>query len=181
VVNSKDDLTPSQTFEEGDPIPDISQAGAYEDPTIFSFTIDAVTGEWVMISENQPAPQRGEGLGKAVTRAELETLMKQPPAQLEEYIAIAKEFAEKHFNLSKVSGAEFDCLYFQYNSKSLNAGNDTVEILEKGTTISIKVTDDTGRAALVSINMDTNKAFALDTKDSDHIPGYNHEGIYDGV
>ncbi len=50
------------------------------------------------------------------------------------------------------------------------------KLYDAGRSITFNVTDDTGRAALVSVYMDTKQAVNLDTSGSDFIPGYSFEG-----
>jgi hypothetical protein len=133
---------------------------------LLSFRIDAKTGEWVGIGRRQPTQQRGKVV-KTVTFEDEIAMMKQPPAGLDEYIKIAKAFAQKHFTKTKVVDAEYDFQAFQTDEKTGLGDGDTRDIYEKGGLVIIAVTDDTGRVAEVRVDKDTKQAYLLDTSKSD--------------
>jgi hypothetical protein len=135
---------------------------------LFTFEIDAATGEWVSIGKKAPAQPKREGRGKTMTLEEEVALALQPPAQLDKYIISAKAFAQKHFKKTKVVGVEFMSQKFDMDKKS----NDEYVIFEKGGgSVDILVTDDTGRVAEVAVDKETKQAYALNTGWSDYVAG----------
>jgi hypothetical protein len=168
----------------------------YSVNALYSFSIDAVTGEWVSIHPwlNIPAPtDLGEGKTYTLSPVEFEALQHEAPANVEEYAAVAREFAQKHFKHSTVVSVEFV-------RRSVNQGGVTREeiveiakayqeayredkdkpitftLYEKGNNITFNVTDSMGRVAWVLIDMDSKQVIFLDTSDSDFIPGYHFGG-----
>jgi hypothetical protein len=164
VFNTKADITFPRYGEESD--------NSKKSIPLFTFEIDAATGEWISIANYHDVPKRGGANGKAATFEELSAMANQPPAGLDEYIMIAKAFAQKHFKKTKVVDAEFHYQFLNYNETPGGLGDgDTVEIFNKGGTVSIKVPDDTGRVAEVHVNKDTKQAYFLFTDNSDRIDG----------
>lgn len=151
---------------------------------LHSFTIDAVTGDMIAIyaNPNIHVPDLCEGKIVTITPVQLEAMQFEAPPEVEEYAEFAREYAQKHFNHSKVTSVEFTWLGVHKKDgdyvKAYKAGKDTLypfTIYEKGRTITFNVTDDTGRVATIAIYMDTNQVIDLDTTDSGFIPGYNFE------
>jgi hypothetical protein len=134
-----------------------------DSPFLYRFSIDAVTGEWVRITEKQPKPQVSK-VKETMGLDRFLALMDQPPDGIDEYIKIAKAFAQKHFTKTKVVDAEFLRYICNANKGSIFA----IEIYEKGAVVCIAVTDDTGRVAEVDVDMDTKRAYSLDTSNSDN-------------
>jgi hypothetical protein len=134
---------------------------------LFTFDINAATGEWVATSRKWPTQQRGKVV-KTVTLDELDTMMGQPPAGLDEYITVAKAFAQKHFKKTKVVGVEFMVQKFNYDGKTGLGEGDAYEVFEKGGSVDILLTDDTGRVAKVAIDKDTKQAHALRITNGDN-------------
>jgi hypothetical protein len=164
VFNTKADITFPRYGEESD--------NSKKSVPLFTFKIDAVTGEWISIANFHDVPKRGGANGKTATFEELSAMANQPPAGLDEYITIAKAFAQKHFKKTKVVDAEFHYQFLNYNKTSEGVSDeDTVEIFNKGGTVSIRVPDDTGRVAEVHVNKDSKQAYFLFTYNSDRIDG----------
>ncbi len=159
-------------------------------PRLYGFMIDAVTGERIQISQSFDARQKDLGTSIAIPADEYSDMMKnpQPPANLDEYKAAAMDFAQKNFTHSKVVSAEFESVYYEAdrlsNSKAgLQSGGkiENVYIFEKGASVSILVTDDTGRVARVAVEKDTMIPTSFGTRENDRIPGFIREGtVYDG-
>jgi hypothetical protein len=144
-----------------------SKADSNKNTPLFTFEIDAVTGEWISISSDQK-PKIGGVNGKIVTNEEYYAMLEQPPEQLDEYIKIAKAFAQKHFKNSKVADAEF---FTQLPNAEILGEGDTREVFEKGWIVIITVIDDTGRKAEVNVDMDKKQAYMLGTSNSDRTDG----------
>jgi hypothetical protein len=134
-----------------------------DSPYLYRFYIDAVTGEWVRITEKQPKPKESK-VKETVGLDKFLAMMEQPPAGIDEYIKIAKAFAQKHFTKTKVVDAEF----LRYICNANKGSIFQIEIYEKGAVVSITVTDDTGRVAEVDVDMDTKRAYSLNTSNSDN-------------
>ncbi len=166
--------------------------------TLYSFYIDAVTGEWVSIypTLNIAEPtELGEGKSYTLSPEELEAMQYKAPEDADVYAQVAREFAQRHFRHSTVVSVEFVMISLNQGSRSetieqakayreaYQEDKDkpfTFTLYEKGRSIAFSVTDDTGRTAYVDIYMDTKQVTSLDTTGSDFIPGYTYESI-DGV
>jgi len=192
VANSKDDLSIPENYEtypaeEGDTI----AATNIVDKTLYNFAIDAVTGERVSIYPNVNIPEPeylSEGKTYTLSPVQMEAMQYEAPANVDEYAKIAEEFAQIHFNHSKVTSVEFTFISLSHGDRAASieaykayqeayrAGKDkpfTFTLYEEGRGITFNVTDDTGRVANICINMDTKQVLYLNTMDSDFIPGYN--------
>jgi hypothetical protein len=189
VADTADD--PKTDFPE--PVVWISEDGSVStvgNATLYSFHIDAVTGERVSIDpgDDVTAPEHyGEGKVYTLTREELEAMRYVAPANADEYAEIARAFAENHFNHSTVRSVEFRMVtlnqggieeILRQNAASAKADQSkpfAYTLYEKGRYITFDVTDSTGRVATVEVNMDSKRASSLNTFDSDIVPGYpNH-------
>ncbi len=200
VVNSADDLKlPEDT--EFSPLTEDSflAASDAEINVLYSFSIDAVTGERVSISPHLNIPEPadlGEGKSYTMSPAEMEALQYEAPENVYEYAAVARAFAQKHFNHSEVVSVDFQRIslnqgnraafseYYDAYREAYKAGKDepfTFTLYDKGRSITFNVTDDTGRVAHVDIYMDTKQVTYLDTAGSDYIPGYTFEGEEEGI
>jgi hypothetical protein len=198
VADLADDLKPTEAViapEEG------STAAAIGAPreVLYSFSIDAVTGEWVSINPRLDIPEPedlGEGKTYTLTLEEMEALQYEAPEEAEIYAEAAREFAQRHFKHSKVVSSEFHRISLNFGDGSDRAAAKeransfreaydadkpiTFTLYEKGRSITFNVTDDTGRTAFILLDMDSKQVTFLDTSDSDFIPGYSYESI-DGV
>ncbi len=194
VANSAEDLKLPDDIvfelEEGSTV----AAGGFARETLYDFSIDAVTGERISIYSHFDTPlanNLGEGKSYSRSPVELEAMQYEAPANVSEYAEAARAFAQKHFNQTRVVSVEFVRI-------SLNPGDRKAAVAhakayqeayeedknkpfnftlyDAGRSITFNVTDDTGRAALVSVYMDTTQAVNLDSSGSDFIPGYSFEG-----
>ena len=140
----------------------------------FRFIIDAVSGERIDISQ---ALAYGSTIDSSklheIPFNDLPSLMAETPDNLDEYTQIAKEYAQKHFNHSKVTDAVFEKMSVLSISRGKSKDLLTVAFTEK--TLIFKVTDNTGREAEVMITADTKQLFYLETQDNDIVPGFNAE------
>ncbi len=160
----------------------------------YYFSIDAMTGERISIylrSDLPAAENLGEGKTYSLSPVQLEAMQYEAPENASEYAAVARAFAAKHFHQTQVAGAEFVRISLSHGDRAAaiehaKAYQDAYEadknkpfnftLYDAGKEITFNVTDDTGRAALVSVDMDTKQAVNLDTSGSDFIPGYSFEG-----
>jgi hypothetical protein len=163
-----------------------STADISKSSPLYNFMIDAVTGEWISVFRNNTTTESGKR--KEITATEYEKLKNTPPPQVDELSAIARNFAQKHFKNAKVASVNFEEVRLMVYRNSIpprsadfNPDEAKIEIFEKGMTVTFKVVDDTGRTALVEVDMDSRRAFALDSTNSDSIPGFPLEGFRDGV
>jgi hypothetical protein len=165
----------------------------YSRKALYDFSVDAVTGEWVSIHPWLDIPEPtdlGEGKSYTVSPVEMENMQYTAPANVDGYAEAAREFAQKHFKHTTVVSVEFHMITLNHGDReqtkehakayrdAYEAGRDkpfAFTLYEKGRQITFNVTDDTGRVAWVSMNMDTKQVVILDTSDSDFIPGYNFE------
>jgi hypothetical protein len=138
---------------------------------LFTFKIDAMTGEWIGIGQKKPTQQKGK-IAKTVTFEELIAMMSQPPAGIDECITIAKAFAQKHFKQTKVVDAWFIMHGFKTERKTGVGEGDANEVYEKGGYVEIELTADTGRVAIVSVDLDTKRAYFLNSTNSDKTNGH---------
>ncbi len=168
-----------------------AEAENNSNPRLYGFMIDAVTGEWIQISQSREArTTEGWGASIAMPYDEYGDMMRnpQPPENIDEYKAAAMEFAQKNFTHSKVVSAEFESVYYEpdrlSNSKMGLQFGEKIEktyIFEKGASVSILVTDDTGCVARVGVGKETIEATSFGIRENFRIPGFNREGtIYDG-
>jgi DUF4097 and DUF4098 domain-containing protein YvlB len=151
-----------------------------EDQLLYTFTIDAVTGEWVDIVATKALTRDisnpGEGKTVTVTPQQIEDMQYQEPPDVAEYKEIARTYAEKHFKHSAVVSVEFS--FIGVNMKdgeytvACKIGKDIpypFTIYDKGRQIEFKVTDNTGQVALIMIDMDTKAVYSIDSG-KEHTP-----------
>lgn len=159
----------------------------------YEFVIDAVTGDRVSLYPYILYPyfdipftpaMLGEGKTVTMTPLQLETMQYEAPPEVEEFAEIAREYAQKHFNHSKVTSVDFCSITVRAEDgqyiEAYKAGKDipySFTIYEKLRIITFSVTDDTGRVAILDIDMDTNLVKSIDAMDSDFIPGYQYESV----
>ncbi len=160
----------------------------YDAVVNYYFSIDAVTGERISITKYDYSTDWGTGKPFPMTMNELNTLQYEAPDDVETYAELARAFAEKHFSHSQVASVEFTNISINLGSnelEQLNAAREAVQsdmdmpydftVYEKGRKISFNVTDDTGRVARMTIDIDSKQLSYLDTSDSDFIPGYSYD------
>ncbi len=165
---------------------------------LYRFSIDAVTGERVSINEHLDIPEPtdlGEGKTYTLSPVQMEAMQFEAPANVDEYAAVVRSFAQKHFNRSTVVSVEFHRISLNTGDRTATKSHGeayreayaadkdkpfTFTLYEKGRDITFNVTDSTGRVANVTVDMDTKQITFFDTSNSDFIPGFNYEGT-DGV
>ena len=162
--------------------------------TNFFFVIDAFTGERIDIEDrNEPPPLSG---GEALKwRLEEGAFAWEPvyvhdasvyvrslvdpvvfptfdptPEQLEIFTEMAKDFAQRHFNDTRVVSAELSTYGFQI-------GPDANENLLAVPSLWFTVLDETGREATVWLCGATNRLKSINTSANDIIPGFFDGGV----
>jgi hypothetical protein len=151
--------------------------------THFTFTVDAITGEWVNISTNSHQTEISDEVRAALDArlilsqgalTERMTSERQLYAfsrntqQLDEYIEAAREIAQKHFNTSEVTSVELRdvaTIAYGFNENGLYSAKRQLVF---------EVTDSTGRIADVAITETTKQLIWFNTAMNDIIPGWNY-------
>ena len=166
---------------------DNSSQGNYYPTTLFTFHLDAITGKRINISFEGNLGETSEEARAALAelfsridgRATEEMVEIRsggpPPAQLDEYAEVAKEFAQRHFTASEVVSVEFrgvNALTFELNE----SGN----LVATNRQLLFEVTDSTGRIADVAIAEATRTLIRLHTSSNDIVPGFNYVGAEHG-
>ena len=137
----------------------------------FRFTIDAVTGERIGISqsavvafgENDPTLTQLELSMSRDSRFDL--LLE--PYQLEEFTQMAWNFAEKHFNNSSVISVEF------FRSHPARFGRDDAEnMITTEYALRFFAVDDTNREADIMISVNREQLWSIETQHNDVVPGF---------
>ena len=152
---------------------------------LFEFTLDAVTGQRINISNRGgAAPNMSEEVRAALneffqdhSRFEEQLALRQgqPPAQLDAYLQTARNFAALHFNNSEVVNIEF------VNSNALSFDLDEQgNLVAVGLQLIFTATDSTGRVADISISSETHELIWLLTESNDIVPGFNYVGSEPG-
>ena len=161
------------------------QQDTYLNNTLYEFTLDAVSGQRINISNrNRVMPYMPEEVLNALNeffqdrnRFDEQRALRtgQPPAQLDGYIQTAKEFAERHFSATEVVSVEF------VNSNALAFGFDEHRnLVAIGHQLVFTATDSTGRVADLAINQETHELIWLFTESNDIVPGFNYVGVHPG-
>jgi predicted small secreted protein len=143
----------------------------------FTFTIDAVTGEWIDIGRGIGAGVMSDDVRNALyelsndrTRVdEFYNLRRggSAPEQLDEHADIALEHAARHFAGTEVVSVEFN-----------NFGVSQFDLDENGNLFAavrmlmFEVTDNTGRVAQVLIDETTGELLNINTLHNDIVPGF---------
>jgi len=160
--------------------------------TLFTFSIDAVTGERIDISTHSHWAEISKAMTEEIRNALDEFFSPSqrrtteeaialrsggaPPAQLDGYIKAAREHAQRHFHATEVISAEL---------KNINAL--TFALDENGNLIVtdrqliFEVTDSTGRVADIAIIESTKQLIWLHTGSNDIVPGWNYVGEEPGL
>lgn len=161
---------------------------------LFTFSIDAVTGERIDIftaihsvepSEDVRAAlvefsNHSQGTSTVSPVNEMDMLIALrsgglPPAQLDDYIYVAKGFAQRHFGTTEVVSAELrniNALAFDLDEN----GN----LFATSRQLVFEVTDNTGRVADIAITEATRQLIWLLTSSNDIVPGFNYVGTEPG-
>ena len=153
---------------------------------IYSFTIDAISGERIDICHNQEFVRFGADNDENVRSAVLELrknpedFMKiyaaEPPEQIEEYALAARGYAEKHFINTEVVNVELENTYPASYDFDENG-----DLIVTALQLIFTSTDNTGREAEVVIMRETKNLSRISTQHNDIIPGYNYEGDVPGL
>jgi hypothetical protein len=155
--------------------------------THFTFTVDAITGEWVNISTNSHWTEMSDEIRTARDAAREERLTLSQGAlteimtserqlyafsrntqQLDEYIEAVRGIAQKHFSTSEVMSVELidvATIAYDFNENGLFPANRQLVF---------EVTDSTGRIADIAITETTKQLIWLNTAMNDIIPGWNY-------
>ena len=156
--------------------------------TLFTFSIDAVTGERIDILTYSHWMQPSEEVRTALDelhsrsqgRATEESIAIRdggaPPAQLDNYIEAAREFAQRHFSTTEVVSTELvniNAIAFDLDEN----GN----LFATNRQLIFEVTDSTGRVADVAIVESTKQLIWLNTGMNDIVPGCNYVGAEPGI
>ena len=137
---------------------------------VYDFTLDAVSGERIGIN-NYRASRLGlpDVKERTMTFDEATALYNEPPANVDEYAQIARDYAQRHFDHTEVVSARFD----HTGVMAYGTDKDSKTLTFKEKNYDFIVTDDTGREALVTITSETKQLLFLDTSSSDIVPGFN--------
>ena len=165
---------------------------------LFSFSLDAVTGErinistsshWVEMAEEVIAAlderfSRSQGEERVTTvatlsggapPAQLDEYI-EAPAQLDEYIEATRELAQRHFNTTEVVSVELRNINVIAYDLDEN-GN----LYVTNRQLVFEATDSTGRVAEMAIVEATKQLIWLNTGMNDIVPGWNYVGEEPGL
>ena len=123
---------------------------------LFSFSLDAVTGERMDITQSFAYHWE---LGLVLDFDETMELIKKYDAMSGEFLPIAEKYAQKHFNNTAVISVEFE---------------HSSVISETQANMSFIATDETGREAKVLIDIHSRQLVWVDTRHNDIIPGFDY-------
>jgi hypothetical protein len=94
-----------------------------------------------------------------------------PPVNIGKYEQLAKEYAQRHFNLTDVKD-DITLNGIQVVSASGDRNPNSNVILYIDTLLSFTVTDQRGREAKITVSMETDKLYSLTTQHNDFMPGF---------
>ena len=151
--------------------------------TLFTFSLDAITGEYIDILTTVHSMEPSEAVRAALTELQGQATEEAiairtggaAPTQLGEYIETAKKFAQIHFRTTEVVSAEFinvTALGFDIDQYGNLFANNRQLIFE--------VTDSTGRIAEIAIVEATRQLIWVHTSGNDIMPGFNYIGAEPG-
>ena len=154
-------------------------------PVLFSFMIDAITGERISLFQELSSNRFDDiRTDSAITRAEMsiaraQLALRNSPLsaqfeteQLEAYMQLAREYAEKHFNTSTIANID----YVRSHPLFFGRNNHTGRIEVTSYTVTVSVVDNTGREALVTIITESKQLHSIDTQHNDIATGFNTGG-----
>ena len=124
----------------------------------YQFEIDAISGERVGISRFANVNRYSEV--RILPMEEVAKLIEKYSAQSDEFMPIAEEYAQRHFNNTKVENIEFTF-----------AGSRIVGVAH----ITFTAVDETGREAIITIDFYERQLMNLATQHNDIVPGFNAE------
>ena len=148
----------------------------------FGFVIDAVTGEWIDITNfsafrdtidsveasNKFNELSGTEQGRTQINEAWDAVnagLQAPP--LDEHIQVVKEYARRHFINTGVVSADF------VNIRASAFGLDeSGNFISRANILRFNVTDSTGRVAVVSLDEETKAVSVISTMDNDVFPGF---------
>jgi len=137
----------------------------------FKFIIDALTGERISIHDirsdrgNSHLPERTMTMDQLFERED--TI----PENIEMYTELAREFAQKHFNLTEVTEVVYDNMRFEVTERGNRYERNNAVVTYRETLLRFTATDERGRSALLTISMDTHRLHDLTTQRNDVVPG----------
>ena len=142
---------------------------------LYRFTIDSVTGERIDMTVSSQREMCEEFDAMFAAAREDGSFMAfrmsigndEPPAQLDEYIAVATELASRHFQNTYVVSVEFSFIGatdFDFDSDG--------RIVGIAYQLGFEVTDNTGRTAILSIYQESRTLRYIHTMHNDIIPGF---------
>jgi len=91
------------------------------------------------------------------------------PENLDEFKQLASDYAQKHFNRSKVA----DTVFKSMSILPIARDKDRLTVIFKDKSFLFIVTDDAGREAEVVVSSETGRLLSIDTMANDIVPGYN--------
>ncbi len=137
---------------------------------IYRFTIDAISGERIDIDKDWSGSAASKENEKTITFEQFEQLIEAYRNQNhDEYIQVAKDYAQKHFTNSKVVSA----VYHSMSPKRIGRDRNTITYNPKDNEMSIIVTDNTGCEATVRIVIETKQLLSISTQENDIVPGFD--------
>jgi hypothetical protein len=155
--------------------------------TLFHFSVDAITGEWIDVSTSthlvEPSEEvraalvelHNRGQGRATEEAIAIRSGGAAPTQLDIYIEAVREFASRQFTATEIVSVEFR-----------NANAISFDLDENGNLfatdrqLTFEVVDSTGRVADVAIVEATRELIWLHTGSNDIVPGFNYNSAEPG-
>jgi hypothetical protein len=146
------------------------EAGSTRESFI-QFMINAVSGERASIHDMRI---NGADLpAKPMTLGEYNELLTTTLEKIGRYEQLAKEYAQKYFNLTDVKDdITFNGMQVVTANGDRNSNNNV--ILYRDTLLSFTVADQRGREAKITVSMETDKLYNLTTQHNDFIPGFEH-------
>jgi len=143
-------------------------------PEIFSFVIDAVTGERINISRGYDSGDMDIALEQEMAQDEESRMAMgmlfqtvQPPEDITEYAQDAMDFAQRHFSGTQVVSVEFESVGVAPGGFGRDSDGN---IFVKYRALTFLVTDSIGREAYVGIH-ETNGLMYISTEHNDIMPG----------
>ena len=142
----------------------------WEEPRqLFSFSIDAITGERISLLKITPE------LFTSENRRDLlhanQDLIPATIDNIEEYKNAALDFAKRHFNNTEIVSIEFDRAF-----PALLGKDDSGYVVVQTIRLDFLATDSTGREAEIMILSGTMDLHSINTHHNDMIPGFVFEG-----
>jgi hypothetical protein len=146
------------------------EAGSTRESFI-QFVINAVSGERTGIHDMR---QNDMNLPiRSMTLDEYNKLLSTIPVNIEKYEQLAKEYAQKHFNLTDVKDdITFNGMQVVTANGDRSSNNNI--ILYRDILLSFTVVDQRGREAKITVSMETDKLYSLTTQHNDFMPGFEH-------